>query len=60
MKITADITIQLNQDEASALFDYLEESYNVDTGKAEGKSLLESEQKALGELRNHLKFLVGG
>jgi hypothetical protein len=60
MKITADITIQLDQDEASALFDLLEDCYNVATGKVECTSLLESEQKTLGELRNYLKFVAGG
>ena len=59
MKITTDITIQLDQDEASALFDYLDEKYSVVKCKVEGASLLESEQQMLGQLRNYLKF-VGG
>jgi hypothetical protein len=61
MKVSVPtILIELTLEEASALFDFLDEGYNPSSETVNGISLVHGERKTLGKLRNFLKFTQGG
>jgi hypothetical protein len=60
MKVSVPtILIELSLEEASALFDFLNEGYNPRSKTINGISLSHVERKTLGELRNFLRLSVG-
>jgi hypothetical protein len=60
MKVSVPtILIELSLEEASALFDYLDENYNSCNETVNGASLTTDERAMMGKLRNFLRFPVG-